>query len=544
MDPYNGQFFPEKETADQNNPDKKREAGQTGIPHNQSQTNGQGTSYSGYSTSSEASRSPIPPVGGYSTRNQESRTDVPGGGNGHGGATPNPYTYQTASPAPGASQPSGNPSGAYHATGSSYTWNGGQQTPAPSYTAPVPRPPVQGGAGKPPKQKKPKGKRTGLKVVAMLLCCLVVSGATAGTFGWMINQGYVNVAGKETGSEGSAAFTINRVVEPEENAQQIASTVSELTPQEIAQQVIPSIVCIQNYQTSGYGGYYRGFDDESMMSPASEGSGVIYTADGYIITNAHVVSGADQLKVVTSDGLSYEAKLVGADTATDLAVIKVDAQRSFTPAVFGSSEDMQVADSVMAIGNPGGLELNSTVTMGYVSALERPITDYNSGYTIKCIQTDAAINPGNSGGALVNMYGQVIGINSSKIAATGYEGLGFAIPSDTAQPIVTSLMEHGYVKDRAVMGIAGEFYDSWSARFYNMTSGYCVFEVLLDNAQKSGLQPYDVITAVDGQDLTASGMLENYLLEKKPGETVTLTVSRAETGEILTIELVLSENTG
>ena len=165
----------------------------------------------------------------------------------------------------------------------------------------------------------------------------------------------------------------------------------------------------------------------SEVSPAGEGSGVIFSEDGYIVTNQHVVDGATSLKVVTSDGTSYEAQLVGEDTQTDLAVLKIEAE-GLTPAEFGSSEDLQVADEVMAIGNPGGLQLSSSVTMGYVSALNRAVTNSETGYTLNCIQTDAAINPGNSGGALVDMNGHVVGINSSKIAAVDYEGLGFAIP--------------------------------------------------------------------------------------------------------------------
>ncbi|MFR8334627.1 MAG: S1C family serine protease [Oscillospiraceae bacterium] len=208
------------------------------------------------------------------------------------------------------------------------------------------------------------------------------------------------------------------------------STTGELSLNEIAEKVIPSVVCVQNYQKTGTVGYYFGSRGWGRGGrPGGRLRHYRHRRRLAIITNAHVVDGADSLKVVLYDGSTYEATLVGSDSVTDLAVIKIEAT-NLVPATFGSSEDLKVADQVMAIGNPGGLQFSSSVTVGYVSALNRTITT-EDGYTIECIQTDAAINPGNSGGALVNKYGQVVGINSSKIAATGYEGLGFAIPIDT-----------------------------------------------------------------------------------------------------------------
>ena len=183
--------------------------------------------------------------------------------------------------------------------------------------------------------------------------------------------------------------------------------------------------------------------------------------------------------------------------------------------------------------------------MGYVSALNRAVTNSETGYTLNCIQTDAAINPGNSGGALVDMNGHVVGINSSKIAAVDYEGLGFAIPSDTVQPVVSDLIEYGYVKDRPMLGITGSYIDRLSAGFYGLSQGYYVAEVVTDNAKASGLQKYDVITAIDDTQVTSASTISNYIANKKPGDTVTLTVDRALAGEEgLKINLVLSENSG
>ena len=409
---------------------------------------------------------------------------------------------------------------------------------------------------KPKKERKPLGcgAKTALKIVAGVLCCAVISAASVGGFAALINNGVVQV---NNAGSGNATFTINKLINSDESDP--TTTVSgDMTQQEVAAKVLPSVVCIQNYQQTdmrqGLSGSFWGqgqsqddgsdssdSQEDSGVSPTSEGSGIIATSDGYIITNAHVVEGADSLKVITSDNQVYEAELIGSDTMTDLAVIKVDAT-GLTAAEFGSSDDLQVADPVIAIGNPGGL--SSTVTVGYVSALNRPVTSSDTGYTMNCIQTDAAINPGNSGGALVNMYGQVIGINSSKIVAEGYEGLGFAIPIDTAQPVIYDLQEYGYVKDRAMLGISGQYLDDWSANFYGLPSGMYVAEVSNESVTEAGIQRGDVITQIDDTDITSANTISNYIMDKKPGDTVTLSVTRGLTGETFTCEVTLTESTG
>ena len=412
-----------------------------------------------------------------------------------------------------------------------YTWNGAPQQGAPYYT------PVQ------PKPKKPrdgkKAKRIGLRVVAAVLCCLLVSVTSVGAFALMIQTGLVNI--ESTGTSETAAFTLYKQAESDQSANNVVNSES-LTRQQAAQKVIPSVVCIQNYQTTNQGYYFfGGSGDESSL--AGEGSGIIISEDGYIVTNQHVVANATKLGVITSDGSSYEATLVGEDTQTDLAVVKIEAE-GLTAAEFADSGDLQVGDEVMAVGNPGGLQLSSSVTFGYVSALDRPVTSDETGYTINCIQTDAAINPGNSGGALVDMNGRVVGINSSKIVDTEYEGLGFAIPSDTVQPIVTDLMEHGYVKDRPMLGITGWFMNAFNAAMNGVPSGWVVEEVVTENATRSGLQAQDVITAIDDTQIVSETTIANYIANKKPGDTVKLTVYRYSTGKNVEIELVLSENTG
>mgnify|MGYP001624163188 FL=1 len=433
-----------------------------------------------------------------------------------------PYTYgNTYSTNP-------NPQNSANAP-QTYTWsaqNGPYQSGgySPTHMAPQPAP------------KKKRGTPFGVKLLAVVLCCVVVSAATLGTFVLLIQNGVINI--ESSGS--NAAFTISRVVNDETQETGSVSTMSE---QDIAEKLIPSVVCIQNYQITQQYGFMQTDSEGSEVSPAGEGSGIVFSEDGYIVTNAHVVDGATSLKVILSDGTTYEAELVGSDELTDLAVIKIDAT-GLQAAEFGSSEDLRVADQVMAIGNPGGYQLNSSVTIGYVSALNRAITNSSTGYTMEYIQTDAAINPGNSGGALVNQYGQVVGINSAKISATGYEGLGFAIPAETAQPVISDLIEYGYVKDRAMLGISGQFIDSLTGRFYGLPQGEYVGALNSDEAQASGLQVGDVITSIDGTALESEAVLRSMINEKKPGDTVELEVYRPSTNNTLTITLELSESTG
>lgn len=430
-------------------------------------------------------------------------------------------------------------------TRAAYTWNPQGNQPyssqgSQSYYAPV-QPPKKKASGK-------KRGKTALKVLAAVLACAVVSFSSVGVFALMIQNGVVEI--QSTGDSGkTAAFTLYKNADSGKNATPTV-TGESLTNQEVAQKMIPSVVCVQNYQITQQGGFFFNYgghanEEETSLSPTGEGSGIIISKDGYIVTNQHVIDGATSLKVVTSEGLTYEAELIGEDTQTDLAVIKVDTEDELTPAEFGSSEDLQVADEVMAIGNPGGLQLNSSVTFGHISALNREVTNSDTGYSMKCIQTDAAINPGNSGGALVDQNGRVVGVNSSKIVATGYEGLGFAIPSDTVQPIVSDLIEFGYVKDRAMPGFSGQYIDRLTASFYGMNAGYYVTQVTTETAAQSGLRRGDMITAIDDTQITSASTITAYIANKKPGDTVTLTVDRSLTGQQGgKIELTLSENTG
>lgn len=378
--------------------------------------------------------------------------------------------------------------------------------------------------------------------LACLLSCAIISSSSIAIFVNLINRGKITLVNTGTGSE--PAYTITKVIDNRnEPAASSPDHAQILTEQEISEKILPSIVCIQNYQTSSSQFFFNPWQDDTSLSPAGEGSGIIISEDGYIITNAHVINGADSLKVVSYDGSTYEAKLIGSDNVTDLAVIKIEAT-GLTVAEFGLSSDLKVGDKVIAAGNPGGMEFGFSITVGYVSALNRSITSTDTGYTMNCIQTDAAVNPGNSGGALVNQYGQVVGIVSSKIVATSYEGLSFAIPSDDAQSIVSDLKAYGYVKDRAVLGVSGGYIDSVTARFYGLSSGWFVNEITTTLAADSGIQKGDVITQIDGTAITSSTSISSVLAKKEPGDTVTVVVFRSLTNETLTIDIVLSESTG
>ncbi len=436
--------------------------------------------------------------------------------------TENQNTNQYAS-----SQPNYNsPYYAYSNQKTNESYSPQNYRPQASYTAP---PINYQTAGAAPKKKGSSGRF----VLAIILAAVFSSAISISVMALMLQSSVTT----QSISQDDNAFVINKVID-ESASVEPTGEVSVLSKQEIADKVIPSVVTVQNYQQAQSFGGFMGGNTDTSLGLAGEGSGIIMSEDGYIVTNAHVVEDADNLKIILSDGTTYEATLVGADTVTDLAVVKIEAT-GLTPAEFGSSDDLEVGDEVIAVGNPGGSALSSTVTFGYVSALDRQITI--DGYTMTVIQTDAAINPGNSGGALVNEYGHVVGINSSKLVSVDYEGLGFAIPTDDAESVISDLQNYGYVKDRAVLGISGTYIDEMTASYNGLSSGMYVAEITTQNGIDSGLEIYDVITEIDGVSITSFGTIASILAAKSPGETVELTVNRALTGESsLKISIVLS----
>ena len=267
------------------------------------------------------------------------------------------------------------------------------------------------------------------------------------------------------------------------------------------------------------------------------GSGIIITGDGYIITNNHVVEGAKELRVILNNGKEHEAKLIGTDPRTDLAVVKIEVS-GIHSAILGDSAQLAVGELAVAIGNPLGNELAGSVTVGVISALNRSITIDDK--KLNLIQTDAAINPGNSGGALVNSYGEVIGINTVKMSATGVEGIGFAIPINEAKPIIEDLMKNGYVKGRPIIGISGRNVSEQDSKNYDIPVGVYVAEVSpYSSAERAGIKYGDVIIKINGITVTT---IEELNMEKenfKAGDTVSITFVRE--GEEATVEMLLQE---
>ncbi len=257
------------------------------------------------------------------------------------------------------------------------------------------------------------------------------------------------------------------------------------------------------------------------------GSGVIYNADGYIVTNNHVVEGAaeDTVIVTLSDGKVEKGKVVGTDPTTDLAVVKIETDAKLVPIEWGNSEQIQVGEPAIAIGNPLGLEFQDTVTTGVISSVQRIIDE--RGQRFPLIQTDAAINPGNSGGALINADGQLVGINSSKISKTGIEGLGFAIPVNEAKPVIDSIIQHGKVV-RPYLGLLA--IDQKTAQQYDIgfnQKGLLV--VRLDGAgpaANSGVRVGDIITSVEGSETATLVQLKTIIDKHKPGDTIAITLYR------------------
>ena len=254
------------------------------------------------------------------------------------------------------------------------------------------------------------------------------------------------------------------------------------------------------------------------------GSGVIFSSDGYIVTNNHVIQGANRITVTTRSGDEYEAKLIGADAKTDLAVIKVDA-KNLKAATPGSSENLVVGEAVVAIGNPLG-QLGGTVTNGIISSLDREIDIEGEKMTL--LQTDASVNPGNSGGGLFDGAGRLIGIVNAKSSGSGIEGLGFAIPIDNAIPIIEELVSNGYVSGRVDIGMSFMDVEERAAFIYGMkNAGVYVSEVKAGSAaEKTGIRAGDRIVAVDGTKITDTEQLQNVLAEYKVGDTLKIVVER------------------
>ena len=373
------------------------------------------------------------------------------------------------------------------------------------------------------------------RMAAILVGCLV--GVFALAFcGYSIYSAIDSsrVEQDNSSSEVSALPGLNIQDTPSDSDTTVSSD-GKLSDKEIIKKVSPAVVGIECY---AFG---------NSFTPSSSGSGIIMTADGYIVTNAHVVEDAAGITVVLENGDAYAAELIGADSDTDLAVLKIEAS-NLTYAEFGNSDELERGDRVIAIGNPGGTVLAGSTTGGMVSGLNRNINS-SSPYSTSYIQVDAAINPGNSGGALVNEYGQVVGINSAKIAETDYEGIGFAIPINEALPIIQELMQYGHVTGRAALGIQGYMINEAVAAMRRMPVGFGIEAVdpSSDLASKNVVAG-DIITYINDKQVTSYDVLANELAEFKPGDTVKLTIYRSSSsggaGRSFDVNVVLIESAG
>ena len=297
--------------------------------------------------------------------------------------------------------------------------------------------------------------------------------------------------------------------------------------------------------------------EDSDLTTASEGSGVIYKVENgyaYIVTNNHVISGSQELEVLMADGTREKAELIGADKWTDLAVLKIKADKVTTVAEFANSDEVKAGQTAIAIGSPLGTEFATSVTQGIVSAKDRSVPtdvdgDGKQDWVVTAIQTDAAINPGNSGGALVNAAGQVIGINSMKISKSSVEGIGFAIPSNEVVSIINQLEKSGKVI-RPVLGISMVDLTSVSSQgrqqlalSNDVKEGVVVADVQENSsASKGGLKQYDVITEIDGKAITGVQTLRKVLYSKTVGSSMEVTYYRNGQKQTATIQLTSSDS--
>lgn len=397
--------------------------------------------------------------------------------------------------------------------------------------------PSQAGApfDMPPAAPKKKAHRKGLtagKVVALALCCSLVGGL-AGAGGM-----YLGSRSSKSSSVPEAPETTSHMLESSRQTSALdvsyVNSGEQMTAAEVYAQNVNSTVGITTSITTNYFGY-------QTETPAS-GSGFIFTDDGYILTNYHVVENSSSIKVTTYDGTEYDATLVGYDESNDVAVLKIDAT-GLTPVVLGDSDQLNVGDSVIAIGNPLG-ELTFSLTSGAVSALDREVT-FSTGTTMRLIQTDCAINAGNSGGALFNLYGEVIGITNAKYSGSGsgssasIDNIGFAIPINQVRSIVESIIENGYIA-KPYIGVSVTDVSSETQR-YGLPQGAAVKSVTEDSpAAQAGLLENDIITKVNDTEITGSSDLVGIVSGCKSGDTLTLTVYRQ--GETLELTLTVGEH--
>lgn len=410
---------------------------------------------------------------------------------------------------------------------------------------------------------KKKKKHTGLKVTAFLMAMAIVSGGSIAAYRGI--SGEFSNGSLSSSSDSDSDINENDSAKKDDKKSVSAENVSvikpnaadgqELTTEEIVEKVLPSVVGIESKFTitSQGGSYYYGFgfggnNTPSTTEATATGTGVVITENGYIVTNAHVIYDSEynsglskDITVVLNGDERYAAEVIGYDRDCDLAVLKID-ETGLTAAEFGDSDSLKLGESVTAIGNPLGFDLMNTVTRGIVSGMNRQITINDKAMNL--IQTDAAINSGNSGGPLINKYGQVIGINSSKMSAsyseTSIEGIGFAIPSNEVSEIIDDIMEYGYVTGKPQLGISCQDVNETISQMYNLPVGVYITDVTDGSAaDEAGLRSGDVITAVDGTEVKTAEELNIEKNKHEAGDSIEITYVRS--GKTETTDAVLDE---
>ena len=391
-----------------------------------------------------------------------------------------------------------------------------------------------------------------------------VGGVTGGLLAVIIGFGAMRATGtlnQLTGAKSTATSTTTGKTSPTALSNKGAGDVSE-----VVANVKNAVVSVINKQSLNQNNLFGNYGqsrrqnqktEDSDLTTASEGSGVIYKVENgyaYIVTNNHVISGSQELEVLMADGTREKAELIGADKWTDLAVLKIKADKVTTVAEFANSDEVKAGQTAIAIGSPLGTEFATSVTQGIVSAKDRSVPtdvdgDGKQDWVVNAIQTDAAINPGNSGGALVNAAGQVIGINSMKISKSSVEGIGFAIPSNEVVSIINQLEKSGKVI-RPVLGISMVDLTSVSSQgrqqlelSNDVKEGVVVADVQENSsASKGGLKQYDVITEIDGKPVTGVQTLRKALYSKTVGSSMEVTYYRNGQKQTTTIQLTSSDS--
>ena len=392
--------------------------------------------------------------------------------------------------------------------------------------------------------KPPKKSKAGIIILIVLAVCLVIAGvalavsAITGTIG----------DSKDNKNNTSQSQDVEDKTLSDSEDVPLKDKDNNYTVAGVAKNAIDSCVGITVYSKNAdaynhFFGYGQNNNANSEPSKSGEGSGVLMSESNgktYILTCAHVISDGDSFKVTLNDDTELDATMVGFDAQTDIGVLSVD-KTGLKIADFADSEKLVLGEQVVAIGCPGGLEFKNSVTSGFISALARPVSS-SIGYDTDCIQTDAAINPGNSGGALINKYGQVIGITSAKLGISYYEGLGFAIPMDTVKPIVDELIQNGYIAGRPQIGISGQNVSEQQSAAYGIPQGVRVINVdSRSNAAAAGVQANDIITGINGTEVTDMDGVNAVKDKLSAGDKITLTLYRMSTGKTLTVSFALND---